>query len=268
MILRGAFYSETLEMETSVAFALPDRKRGAAPRAVVYLLHGLKGRAGDWLDYSMLPSYAGRYDALFVMPEAGRSFYCDMEYGQRFFSYVADELPSAVGEAFAVSAGREDTLVVGASMGGYGALKLALSRPERYGACAAFSSPCLFLQEGLAYQREREASGEFRAAYGDRLINDFHAIFGPALEWRERDDVLALARKAASAPARPRVYLACGTADPFLADNRRFAAELARLGLEAEYEERPGSHEFRFFDAALERALERLLGERSASGGP
>jgi len=118
MILRGTFYSEILEMETHVSFAFPDRKRCATPRKVVYLLHGLKGRSGDWLDYSTLPAYAGRYEALFVMPEVGRSFYSDMEFGQRFFSFVADELPAAVGEAFAISAEREDSLVVGASMGG------------------------------------------------------------------------------------------------------------------------------------------------------
>jgi len=106
---------------------------------------------------------------------------------------------------------------------------------------------------------------------GDRLINDFHVIFGPDLEWREGDDVAALARKAAtargaaaaqgieSAPAAPRIYLCCGTEDPFLADNRRFATELAGLGLDARFEEMPGGHDFAFFDASLKRALEALL---------
>ena len=80
----------------------------------------------------------------------------DMEYGFRYFTYVTEELPAICKDIFRISAEREDTAIIGGSMGGYGALRCALSRPGQYGMCAAFSSGCLFLKEGI---EELKANG-------------------------------------------------------------------------------------------------------------
>lgn len=261
MILRGHAFSKTLVMETGLTFLVPGAALEAArPPPVVYLLHGVCGRSGDWLDYTTLALLAERHPAIYVMPEVARSFYTDMAYGQRFFSYVVDELPGIVHAAFRASRAREDTAVVGASMGGYGALKCALSRPEAYGRCAAISSACLFLKEGLERQRREGHTAAFRQAWGERILNDFEAAFGPALEWRPELELLELARRATAAGAPPEVFLACGAQDPFRADNARFAAALPEAGVPGTYQEWPGGHDFAFFGAALERALDHLFG--------
>ncbi|HOX32370.1 MAG TPA: alpha/beta hydrolase-fold protein [Spirochaetales bacterium] len=261
MILRGHFFSKALEMETGLSLLAPNAGLGEAPAKVVYLLHGLSGRSGDWLDYTMLPAYAERYGAVFVMPEAARSFYADMAYGQRFFGYVAEELPAVCRALFKLPSGREDTLVMGASMGGYGALKCALSRPESFGACAAFSSACLFLGEGLDLMREQAGSEELRQRFGERLLNDFAAAFGPGLERDPGNELLALAREAAAKGPRPELFLACGSSDAFLEDNRRFKGELEALGFAPDYREWEGAHDWAFFDRAMEQALRRFFGE-------
>ncbi len=260
MILRGTFFSTTLEMETGCAILVPNRVLTRKDHKVAYLLHGLCGRSGDWLDYTQLPVYAEEYNVVFVMPEVARSFYTDMVFGQKFFSFVADELPTVVKSVFRVSQDREDTMVLGASMGGYGALKCAFSHPERYGACGAFSPACLFLKEGLERQRFHGKTEAMEKRYGKRLLNDFEAIFGSELAWRPEDDILELAKGIPQGTGGPKCYVACGAED-FLRDEvRRFAGEMALRHLDFRYQEWPGVHDWRFFNSALEQALQILLG--------
>jgi S-formylglutathione hydrolase FrmB len=149
MILRGEVSSDVLGMHTGINVLTPDNFKGNDPCRVVYLLHGLHGDQNSWLDLTMLPVFAGGCNAVFVMPAVGRSFYSDMKYGQRFFIYITEELPEICRKVFNISGRRENTAVVGCSMGGYGALKCTLSRPEQYGFCGAISSACLYLRENL-----------------------------------------------------------------------------------------------------------------------
>jgi putative tributyrin esterase len=253
MILRGSVFSTVLEMATGLTIVAPNRFKSDDEHPVVYLLHGMSGNSGDWVDYTRLPLYAEAYDAIIVMPEVGRSFYTDMKYGQRFFGYVADELPAIVAQTFNVSSRREDTAVIGASMGGYGALKCALTRPDRYGRCAALSSACLFLKDGLATLRAGSHTEAVREQWGTQLLADFVSIFGEDFAWLPENDLLALAERAGG--EAPALYLTCGGEDPFLEDHRRFQAALAERGINRTYEEAPGRHDWRFFDSGLERAL-------------
>ncbi|WP_018604965.1 alpha/beta hydrolase [Uliginosibacterium gangwonense] len=259
MILRGTFFSTTLEMETNLTVLIPNNRLRQPLGKVAYLLHGLCGRSGDWLDYTMLPVYAEQHDLVFVMPEVARSFYNDMQFGQKFFSYVVDELPQIVRNVFQVSSRREDTGVIGASMGGYGALKCALSRPEQYAWCAAFSSASLYLKEGLERQRTHGNNSVFRSVYGERLLNDFEAIFSPALIWREEDEITALAARAKTMPNQPQIYLACGSEDYFCADNQRFKQDMDALQLDMAFESWAGKHDWVFFNEALEKSLQHFF---------
>lgn len=137
---------------------------------MVYLLYGLCGSNGDWANYTMLPVYASDYNAIFIMPEIFRSFCSDMKFGFECFSFISEELPIICKSVFNISSEREDTIIIGNSMGGYGALKCALSKPEQYGHCCAFSSPCLFLKEDLDKHGEIE---KFRMVYGEQMLKDF-----------------------------------------------------------------------------------------------
>jgi S-formylglutathione hydrolase FrmB len=260
MILRGSVSSGILEMDTGITVVGPNKFSMDNPYKVVYLLHGLWGSNGNWADYTMLPVYAKDYDIIFILPEVARSFYTDMKYGQKFFSYITEELPVISKSIFNISAERMDTAVIGASMGGYGALKCALSKPEQYGYCCAFSSACLFLREGLEYQRANEETEEFKAAYSEQLIKDFHAIFGQGLEWSPSDEILELAKKANMQSIKPKIYSACGTDDFLHKDNIRFNSEMKKLGYDFTYEEWTGNHDWYFFNEALGKALKVCFG--------
>ena len=255
MILRGVFFSQKLEMETNISIIAPDNSSNQ-PLKVVYLLHGICGRSGDWIDYSMLPNYSKEYQVLFIMPEVVRSFYADMKYGLDYFSYITEELPLMCNSTFNLSPRREDIAIMGASMGGYGALKAALSKPQNYGFCGAFSSPCLMLKEHLEYS---EGALKFKELFGERLFKDFQAIFGEKIEWNPNADVIELAKNFNDKSLKPRLFITCGTEDSFYHDNKRFNGILHDLGLDASFEEWQGNHDWTCFDEALKRALKCFL---------
>lgn len=251
MILRGDFFSQKLEMETRITIVAPDNF-SKQPYKVVYLLHGMCGRSGDWVDYTMLPNYSKEYQAIFIMPEVARSFYADMTYGQNYFSYIVDELPIMSNSILNISQRREDIGIIGASMGGYGALKAALSKPLKYGFCGAFSSSCLMLKEHLKYS---EGAKKFKELFGERLFKDFQAVFGERIEWNPREDVIELAKNIDDKTLMPKLYLTCGTQDLFYNDNKQYYEIMRELGHNPIFEEWQGNHDWLFFDEALKRAL-------------
>ena len=93
------------------------------------------------------------------------------DYLGRYFTWLTKELPRAVADLFRVSSAPEDTYILGASMGGYGALKAALTLPERYAACGAFSPCCLDLQDYLRPAWRDGTDGDaFRRIFGSRDV--------------------------------------------------------------------------------------------------
>ncbi|MDY4609985.1 MAG: alpha/beta hydrolase-fold protein [Sphaerochaetaceae bacterium] len=256
MILKGSVSSHILEMETGITVITPADIVPEQSRKVVYLLHGLYGGNGDWVNYTMLPYFAWDYRATFIMPEVARSFYTDMEHGQRFFTYITEELPRLCEGTFNISSKREDTAVIGVSMGGYGALKAALTVPSRYGCCCAMSSVWLFLKESLEDLRTERGRKVALARYGKQMVDDMHSIFGDDLAWRPDCELLELAKQTQQERGKPRIYCACGTEDYLRADNLRFAAEMEKLELDFTYEEWKGRHDWYFFNEALKKSLE------------
>lgn len=259
MILRGSVYSKTLEMETGITILTPRDRVPDRPAKVAYLLHGLSANNCCWTDYTLLPLYARDADVVFVMPEVGRSFYSDMKHGQRFFSYVADELPKLCRNTFNISPDRADTAIMGGSMGGYGALKIALSRPDRFGCACAFASACLYLGDRIDDIVRIGDMDVIREYLGDQLVRDFQAILGDSFAVENQHLILELARSVPEGN-RPRIYSACGTEDDLVRENRHFRDDMLALGYEITYEEWPAAHDWFFFDAALRKGLEYWLG--------
>lgn len=244
MIFRGSLFSTALEMETWLTVVMPDCFQDQNPHKVVYLLHGLYGNSTDWSDNTMLPLYAKEHDIVFIMPEAGHSFYTDMTYGQRYFTYVSQELPSLCRNIFHISDKREDTAIMGLSMGGYGALKCALTRPEQYWLCCAFSSGGLYLQAMLDFARS-----------GELLPEEFKAIFGNDYQYKTENDVRVLAKEISGRSVKPIIHTTCGTEDFLYQDNVNFSKEMQALNFQYAYDEWEGDHNWYFWDESLRRML-------------
>ena len=142
---------------------------------------------------------------------------------------------------------------MGASMGGYGALRCALLNPNQYGFCCAFSSACLYLQEYLS-DEELDVE-EMKSIYGRQLVNDFQSIYGKELSGRPKEDIIQLAEEAQAQTDELKVYMTCGIKDDFRSENLRFRDEMKKLPFDYTYEEWQGGHNWYFFNESLKKAL-------------
>ena len=139
--IRCDFKSLVLDMRTSMIIFLPDEKK-VSEAPVVYLLHGLSDNATAWSRWSNVERYAIEHGVTVVMPEVQRSFYTDMSLGLDYFKFVAIELRDICHHFFNTPTAANKSYVMGLSMGGYGALKCALTYPKKFAGCAAFSPAC------------------------------------------------------------------------------------------------------------------------------
>lgn len=244
-------FSNNLGMATSINVIIPERFRGIKREGgfpVLYLLHGLSDDNSAWCRYTSIEKYAEKRGIVVVMPWAGKSFYTDMKYGDRVFTYISEELPEFCENTFPISGKREDRFIAGLSMGGYGAFKFALSKPENYAAAASLSGALDII--GLM-KRENEIPNAVmlkKAIFGDEAKRSY-----------DKDDLfILLDRAAASGADMPKMFMICGTEDFLYQDNVNFSKQLEKQVPGAKIRWEPGVHDWDFWDKHIQEVLEWL----------
>ena len=242
--LRCDIKSNVMGMTTSLEVILPDEGRmNDAP--VVYLLHGLSDNCSNWSRFTSVERYAEEKGAAVVMPEVQRSFYADMALGIDYFTYVQRELPEICARLFGLSTRRDKNYVMGLSMGGYGALKCALTSPRQYAGCAAFSA-AIEMEKRIQY-----AEG--------RLARELQAVIGLAGKAPPEMDLQALLKKRKSSQL-PKFFITCGEQDALYEENVRFVDSLEKKGASVCFEHWEGNHQWAVWDKSVRMALEAFLG--------
>ncbi len=226
-LIRLDHVSETLKINLPLYITLPNPgQMGGVPlskRKLLYLLHGLSDDGSAWQRYTQIECIAEQYGLVVVMPSAGRSFYTDQPNGQLYFTYLTEELPRYLRDVFGLAPRREDTLIAGNSMGGYGAFKAAFLHPELYSAAASFSGVLSML---------------FLTAYpDDPRFTEFEFIFGDLqkLAGSELDPATWLKHAAQAPESLPKLYISCGRQDDLYPINLQFQAACKSLGIPVEY---------------------------------
>ena len=242
---------ETVKVNLPLNIILPDPGRLAeTPLArckVLYLLHGLSEDASAWLRYTGIEALAERYGLVVVMLSGGRSFYIDQPNGQRYFTYLIDELPRYLAGVFNLAPKREDTFIAGTSMGGYGAFKAALLHPELYAAAASFSG--VLSLEALRLLPEDGRREEFTWLFGDL----------DKLAGSEHDPAVWLQNAAQNPSALPRLFITCGRQEDIYPLSSLFYTACQSLGVEADYYEEDGEHDWFNWDRKIRRFLKQVL---------
>jgi putative tributyrin esterase len=251
-------FSDVLRVQVSFHVLLPQQTtqeigvelgKQRASHPVLWLLHGLSDDHTIWLRRTSIERYAAAKNLAVVMPAAGRSFYQNMAGGPQYWTFLTEELPAMCRSWLPISGEREDNFVAGLSMGGYGALRMALAHPDRYAAAASFSG-ALDIPRRL-----REAGKE-----GSRISRaEWISIFGPELQAKGTNaDLDHLAATAAQSRPRPELFLSCGTEDELIDESRAFRDRLIQLHYDHIYEEHPGDHEWGYWDTSIQRVLDWL----------
>lgn len=116
---------------------------GNQPLPVVYLLHGYGGNYGDWVNkVKAVQQQADQFNMLIVCPDGGvGSWYWDSPADPSFQyeTYVSKELVSWVDEHYKTIRDRKGRGITGLSMGGHGALYLAIRHQDVFGAAGSMS---------------------------------------------------------------------------------------------------------------------------------
>jgi S-formylglutathione hydrolase FrmB len=255
MVLTCKYNSPVLDRNTQINVIVPTPKKEGESLGsnfkVLYLLHGLHGDADSWLHYSNISRYAQDAGIVVVMPSVNNSFYQDMAHGERFFTYMTQELPEYIQGIFPVSKKPEDTFIAGLSMGGYGAWYIGLSCPEKFAAAASLSGAVdiAFRATPVPQGQMTELPGWMRNCFGDvRTL--------PGSD----KDVFALMEKAQQKGCLPRLYQSCGTADFLYGMNLCSYRKLTEMGIAVAWKEIPGkAHEWDLWDEEIRKVIDWML---------
>ncbi len=234
------FRSSSLEREIMYRVILPTSAPQGQNLPVIYLLHGGGGSYRDWSNYSDVAHYAER-GFLLVMPEGEYSYYTNSaeKPQDKFEDYIAKDLIADVESRFQVISKRDLRAIVGVSMGGFGAVKIALKHPELYGYAAGLSSALDVPSRPFSIKRISQYRGHAQ-------------IFGPwGSQTRRENDPLLLVHTSEAA-ATPYLFLTCGDREGLLAVNRRFANLFKDRHFQYEFHIVPlGNHDWNQWDSQL-----------------
>jgi S-formylglutathione hydrolase FrmB len=302
-------WSQALGVQKRLLVYLPPsyRQQPARRFPVAFYLHGAWGAEDDWvtlgrIDRAMDSLVArGLPEMIVVLPDGDDGWYttwnalnntaaCRADTKRRepaatycvpwpkYDEYVARELVAHVDSSYRTLARREHRGIAGLSMGGYGAISLALRYPDVFAAAASHSgvlSPRYAGQAPYAPPTRYAATVDtIRARYAPALWALMQPAFGrDTAAWRARDPAVYARHLVASGAPAPALFVDVGREDTFLEQNRAFRADATALGIPMRYAEWPGKHDWAYWRAHVVESLgwmaERIAPERRAKGlGP
>ncbi len=240
-------FSEALGMQTEVEIVLPQsstvgeigtsNKNTSEKLKCLYLLHGLSDDETIWMRRTSIERYAAKYGICVVMPGGAKSFYSDMKYGLKYYTYIAKELPQIIESLLSVSSDREDRYIAGLSMGGYGALKIALREQGKYAAAAALSP------------------------VSDIHNTNFTSVLIPVFDGKIPNDadLFSLTKEHNCDEIKPRIYITVGKNDFMYNDTVRLNQHLSSLDYDYTYRETEGAHTWDVWDKSIQNVLEWMF---------
>ena len=238
------FFSDSLKRQTTFEMLIPndtsniDPVYGKLNMKALFLLHGYTGSAGNWV-----PEYlAEKFNFAIVMPSGENSFWLDgISTGHKFCTFLGEELTGYIRKTFNLALSAEDTCIMGLSMGGFGALHTAFAYPEVFGQAAALSSALIFYN--ISGMKPGEDNGLANYEY-------YRECFGDLDKVSESDNNPETLIKNLKAQGKkiPKIYMACGTEDFLLENNRRFHKFLEDEEIPHSYSESAGGHDMTFWN--------------------
>jgi enterochelin esterase-like enzyme len=244
--------SPALGRDLAYTLYRPDDTRGALP--VVYLLHGRNSTAAEWLEMGKVAQTADRLIAegrvppfMLVLPDSGNSWYAGA-----MATAVAHDLPAAVEARHGAIASRGSRALAGKSMGGFGAVGIALAYPERFVAAASMSG---------AFWMTLDEDKPLDASMQARVARVFEGAFGAPFQRATflKHSPYALAGAfPMRGPAKPAIHLISGAEDRFgLTDQSHMMMDVLKAkGFDVALETLPGDHEWGTWERSLPRVLE------------
>lgn len=203
-----------------------------APLPALYLLHGAWGSHEDWREHAQdeLSQLAAEHQVVILTPD-GEEFGWWADGNQyRIESYVVQELIPHVEATLPVRTDRR--AIAGLSMGGQGALGLALRHPGLFVSASSMSGILDITQHPRQWS--------------------LHRVFGSYHEHREVWRAHSVAWLLRMTSEHPPMLLTVSSDDPWAVhENRALHHELVGRGVEHGWREDPGTHDWAYWTAVV-----------------
>jgi S-formylglutathione hydrolase FrmB len=297
------FHSDALGVDKDYVLYLPADYDSGKRFPVFYYLHGLGGNETNWTKGGHLDEAADvlTLEAIVVMPDGDDGFYSDavtpVDYAacmkdgtglfipgaqpkdktcvrdRKYETYIVKDLIAEVDGKYRTIASRDGRAIAGLSMGGFGALELAMRHPDLFSAAASHSGVDALLYAGPhPYVAGKAEIGTDVSKWGStaaivEIGKWVRGIFGPELENWQAHDPATLAQKLE--PGKLALYLDCGTEDDFaLQDGAQYLHEvLTSRKIDHAFFLGPGHHDFAFWRPRLPESLKFLRDHTSHAVG-
>jgi len=259
--------SSATSTDMTFSIFLPPQAEAGQKLPIVWYLSGLTCTHANVTDKGEYRAACAEHGLIFVAPDTsprgedvpndeaydfgqGAGFYVDATQQPwskhfRMWSYVTDELPALLASEFPIDMDRQ--AITGHSMGGHGALTVALNFPDRFRSVSAFA-PIV-------------APG--RVPWGEKALGGY--LGGDRSAWRKHDAV-ALIEDGARVEE---ILVDVGTADPFIEKELRpelLEAACADAGIALMLRRQPGyDHSYYFISTFMAEHL-RWHAERLRRG--
>ena len=253
------FFSNSLVRPVAFEMFIPNDFRVDVPRQhnpyydrnckTVFVLHGYTGWGKGW---GNLYELAEKYNFALIFPSGENSFYLDSEAtAGKYGTFIGVELIEYIKKTFGLCCSREDTFISGLSMGGFGALHVGLSYPDTFDKIIALSSALIV--HGISGMKSGEDNGAANYAYYRHFFGDLENLVES-----EKNPETLITKLIQQGKELPSIFMACGTEDILLTENRRFHNFLTKNNISVEYFESNGGHEMKFWDEYFSKGFEWL----------
>ena len=138
-------------------------------------------------------------------------------------------------------------------MGGFGAIRLGIHRPDLFGKMIGLSS-AMIVNELSAMPADAQGNAIADRDYYERTFGELSK-----LKESENDPEFLVKQRLAKGEEIQPIYMACGTEDFLLAYNQDFYNFLKKNGVEVEMHESTGIHDWKFWNEYLEPSLKWAL---------
>lgn len=233
-------YSNSMKKNIKTVVVVPsslDKKSMPAP--VVYLLHGYAGNYSSWVSsVPEIKKLSDDYRIIIVCPDAENSWYFDSPVNPavKYETFASKELIEFIDSKYNTIKSREGRAITGLSMGGHGALYLAIRHQDTFGAAGSMS--------GGVDIRPFPENWEIMASLG--------TIDKNRSNWENNTVVNMTGYIKAGSLA---IIFDCGTEDFFIKVNRDLHDKLLLSKIPHEYTERPGQHNWEYWRNAVQYQL-------------
>src|SRR2546427_1320383 len=209
------FQSKVLARELGYGIYLPPSYKTSTKRyPIVYFLHGMFENEMRWstrggtdlmLDRMIADGKIGEF--IVAIPNGGTSFYTNTRDGsEKWEDAIVTEFVPLIESSYRVNASRATRGISGTSMGGYGALKIAMKHPDLFGSASAHSA--VLLQDLSAAKIAAGRLQRFQALF-DRIYG-----ISQDLTYWEANNPMTLAKDTKKFNDL-KLYFDCGTEDDY-----------------------------------------------------